>query len=197
MIILDVETTGVSPNNNSILSIGAVDFSHPEFQFMQECRMWSGASVEEEALKVNGFSHESIADVSKKEEGEIVKLFLDWVSLRDDVVTGGQNVFFDVSFIEAAAKRTGVISNLSRRIVDLHSITYAHMLSSGEEPPLKNGKTALDADTIMKYVGIPSEPRPHIALNGAIWEAEAFSRLIYKKPLFPQFEQYGVPQTFL
>jgi hypothetical protein len=45
----------------------------------------------------------------------------------------------------------------------------------------------------MEYVGIPVEPHPHVGINGAVWEAEAFSRLFYDKPLFEQFKEYPVP----
>jgi hypothetical protein len=59
---------------------------------------------------------------------------------------------------------------------------------------MEKGLTRLSADTTLKYVGIPPEPKPHHALNGAKYEAEAFSRLIYGKNLLHEFAQFAVPE---
>lgn len=193
MIIIDVETTGVNPDQNSLVSIGAVDFANPNIQFMEECQIWPGAHVEETALAVNGFTRDSLTDPHKKTEAETITNFLNWLEGRDDMVIAGQNVFFDTGFIRSAAKRAGVLCNLSVRIVDLHSITYAHMIKRGITPPIFNRKTALDSDKIMEYVGIGAEPKPHIAINGALYEAEAFSRLMHDRPLLAQFESMEIP----
>ena len=193
MIILDVETTGTNPLMHSLVSIGAVDFMQPQIQFYEECKIWDGSHIEPGALQVNGYSIDEIHDEKKQSETDLVNHFLQWIHNRDDMVIAGMNVSFDINFVEAAAQRAGESAELSHRSIDLHTITFTHMLSRGENPPLKHKKTALDSDAVMKYVGIPVEPKPHIALNGALWEAEAFSRIVYKKPLLDQFIQYPIP----
>lgn len=193
MIVLDVETTGTDPHKNSLVSIGAIDFHHPEIRFYEECRIFPGAHVEDAALLINGFTKGQITDVRKKPEADIVRMFLEWLEQREDMVIAGQNVFFDVSFIVAAAGRGGMTAPLSNRIVDQHSITFAHMLSRGIQPPIVNKKTGLNSDAIMEYVGIEPEPKPHIAINGAVWEAEALSRLLHNKPLLDQFKANPIP----
>ena len=45
----------------------------------------------------------------------------------------------------------------------------------------------------MEYVGIPVEPHPHNALNGAKQSTEAISRLLYDKKLLPEFDKYPIP----
>lgn len=45
--------------------------------------------------------------------------------------------------------------------------------------------------------GLPNEPIPHNALTGAKMEAEAFSRFIYGKSFFKEFENYPVPHYLL
>jgi len=60
----------------------------------------------------------------------------------------------------------------------------------------KDGFSDLNSDFIMNYVGLPSEPKPHRAINGARYEAEALSRLIYGRGLFEEFEGYAIP-TYL
>lgn len=193
MIVLDVETTGTDPLKHSLVSIGAIDFNKPERQFYEECRIFESAHIMNEALVVNGMTHEQLTDQKKKTEGEIVKDFLVWLSLSEEKTIAGQNPFFDVSFIYAGAARNGMDAEIPHRIIDQHSICWYHMKKRGLNPPLKNGKTDLNSDGIMKYVGIPAEPKPHIALNGALWEAEAFSRLIYDKSLLSQFKNSPIP----
>lgn len=193
MIVVDVETTGLNPDKHSLLSIGAVDFENPERQFYEECQIWPGAHVDAKALAVNGFTKEQINDSRKLTEGEIVQNFLAWVGASAEQTVAGQNPFVDVSFIEAGARRNHMSTSLHHRIIDQHSICFAHMMKRGIKPPMKDKEYNLNSDAIMTYVGIPTEPRPHIGINGARWEAEALSRLLYDKPFFDDFKKYPVP----
>lgn len=72
----------------------------------------------------------------------------------------------------------------------MHSLAYADILSNNENVPIEDRKNKLNADVIFKYLGMPEEPRPHLASNGALWECEAFYRLILKKSVFKEFEAY-------
>jgi len=100
---------------------------------------------------------------------------------------------FDLGFLQAAAARHHIDFRIAHRSLDLHTMTYFHMVKRGIEPPMKNKKTDINSDGIMNYVGIPAEPKPHIALNGALWEAEAFSRLLFNRSLLSQFSQFPIP----
>lgn len=193
MIVVDLEASGVDPEKHSILSIGAVDFENPSDTFSGECQMWNGAHVDPEALVVNGFTEEQARDKSKKSEGDLVAEFLEWIGKKDERTVAGQNPHFDTGFLRSAARRAKINFNLAYREIDLHSIVYFHMKSRGLTPPVINNHSALGSDTIMQYLGMPTEPKPHIALNGAIWETEAFSRLFNNKSLLPQFKQFPVP----
>ncbi len=193
MIIVDVETTGTNPIKNSLVSIGAVDFNNPDIRFYEECRMWNGAHIEPAALAVNGFSEDQIRDVNKPEEKEIITRFIQWVNERDSQVVVGQNPMFDLGFLQNAALRAGIANPLAHRSIDIHSLAFMHMAKRGVALPLKNKKSDLNSDGIMAYVGIPPEPKPHVALNGALWEAEAFARLTYNRSLLSQFSQYPLP----
>jgi hypothetical protein len=62
------------------LSIGALDFEHPEIQFYEECRMWEGAHVDPKALEINGFTEEQIRDTKKQGEAELIQKFLAWIN---------------------------------------------------------------------------------------------------------------------
>lgn len=193
MIVVDVETTGTNPQKHSILSIGAIDFNDPSRQFYEECRIWNGAHMDDEAFAVNGFNQEQATDPLKQPESSLVEKFLEWSRLGIERTVGGQNPFFDVNFIQAAAGRAHANFDLGHRTFDLHTICYFHMTKRGIVPPMRNNRTDIKSDLITQYVGIPSELKPHIAINGAKWEAEAFSRFLYDKPLFDEYKQYPIP----
>ncbi|MEN9649508.1 MAG: hypothetical protein RL094_475 [Candidatus Parcubacteria bacterium] len=193
MIVVDVETTGVNPRENSIVSIGAVDFNNPKDHFYMECHAWAGAIITDEALAINGYTRDQVRDTKKKSESEAIKEFLLWCQTKTNLIIAGQNVNFDLQFIEEACMRAGEKSPFGKRIMEMHTLCYTRMLQQDQIPPLNKGKSAVDSDFIMKYIGIPAEPKPHIAINGAKFEAEAFHRFIFKKPLFDEFKPYDIP----
>ncbi|HLC98067.1 MAG TPA: 3'-5' exonuclease [Candidatus Nanoarchaeia archaeon] len=197
MIVVDVETSGLDPQKNSILSIGAVEFCNPKNQFYTESQLFDGAEVSDSALRINGFSRESIFDPSKPTVESAVKQFLEWASRCPYRTLAGENPTFDKDFLRASAERYNVEWRLGRRLVDLHSISYTKHLELNKIPPLQNGVSELKADATYSFVGIPEEPTPHNALNGAKWEAEAFSRLLCGHWLFEEFQTFPVPDYLL
>lgn len=194
MIVTDTETTGTDPAKHSVVSIGAVDFCNPTNQFYQECRTWRGAEILEQALAINGFTPESVRDLKKKSLENVMREFLKWMEPIEDQTIAGENPAFDRDFLKASAEKYSIIWTPGHRTIDLHAICYAHLLKRGIKPPIKNKRTGLITDDILNYVGLPAEPRPHNALTGAKMEAEAFSRLIYAKPLLKEFEKHPVPE---
>ncbi|MEI6528235.1 MAG: 3'-5' exonuclease [bacterium] len=193
MIIVDVEATGVDEVKHALLSVGAIDFEHPERQFYEECRAFPGAHVMDEALAINGFTLEQVNDPNKQTDEDLIKHFIGWAKQSQDHTFGGQNPSFDRDFLHRAADRYGLDWPFAFRTVDQHSVCYTHMVLKGIKPPVAHGRSDLNSDKIMKYVGIPEEPHPHNALNGAKVAAEALSRLLYGKKLLPEFEKYDIP----
>jgi DNA polymerase III epsilon subunit-like protein len=195
MIIVDVETTGIDPAKHSIVSIGAIDFDKPERRFEIECSAFSGAHADPEALEIIGMTKESIFDVSKPTEAEAISKFKDWALEASDHTVAGQNCYFDLEFLHAAAHRAHLDISLPKRIVDLHSVLWLHMIKRGLSPAIDptHKRSNMNSDFICDYVGIPREDGPHVGMNGALWEAESFSRLFYDKPLLDMYKQYKIP----
>ncbi len=193
--MVDVETTGTVPSKHSIVSIGALDLDNPNNRFYGECRIWDGAHVEDKALEINGFSKEQLTDTSKQSEAELVTQFLTWSKSVSDRTLSGQNPSFDRDFLEAAAMRAGLNWNMAHRTVDTHSLCYMHMLKNGQKPPFDevHHHSALNLDAILNYCGIPEEPKPHNAMNGALSHAEVTYRLLYSKTLLSEFSEYPLP----
>ena len=195
MIIIDVEASGTEYGVHSIVSLGAIDFDDPTNQFYDECRIWDGAHIMDEALTVNGFTKDEITDPGKKSEGEVVKAFLAWSFDMKDRTLAGQNVSFDRDFVKAACRRAGLDYDFAHRTIDSHTLAWMHMVKRGIVPPIdvEKRRSALNLDAVLNYCGIPKEPEPHNALTGAMSHAEVISRLLYDRKLLPEFEQYEIP----
>ena len=193
MIVLDVETTGWDFRTHGLLSIGAVDFDNPSNTFYGECQLREGAKVSLEALEVNGFSNDSLRDSKKLTEKELLARFDAWTQTITNKTLAGHGIgFFDMLYLKDLYERNGEAWPFLRRSVDLHSVAYAYAVQNNIEIPLKNGTSDLSLDSILKLLGLPQEPKPHLALNGAKYEAEALSRLMNTKSLFPEFGKYPV-----
>lgn len=190
MIFVDVETTGINNVKNSIVSIGAIDFFNPVNQFYEECQMEQGKEIDSEALEINGFSEKEIRNPLKKRTEEILKDFVEWVCKIKNITLAGHNVDFDRNFLKEAAKKYGIKWVFGSRIVDLHSTAINDYLRKGINIPIKNKRYDITSDKIFVYVGLPKEPKPHNAIIGAKMEAEAYSRLIFRKGLLKEFEKY-------
>ncbi|MBI2673046.1 3'-5' exonuclease [Candidatus Woesearchaeota archaeon] len=194
MIVVNVGTTGTNPEKHSIVSIGAVDFLDQTNQFYKECRIWEGAEITEKALEINGFSIKDITDPNKASLEHTINLFLEWTGYIADKTLGGYNPSFDMGFLKNSAERYGLKWSAGYRTVDLHSLSYSEHLILDVNMPIKDGKSDLSLDKTLNFVGLPNQPRPHNALTGAKLEAEAFSRIIYKKGwLFEEFMHYSLP----
>lgn len=196
MLVLDIEASGTDYNKHSIVSLGALDFSNPSNRLYEECRIWDGAHIEDEAMKINGFTKEQITDPAKQSEADLVHRFFAWSENLSERTFAGQNVSFDRDFLKAAAERAGHTSwSFAHRTIDTHTLCYMHMIGRGIQPPVDKKKkhSVLNLDAVMRYCGLKDEPEPHNALTGALSHAEVISRLLYGRKLLPEFEQFEIP----
>jgi len=195
MIVIDIEGSGTEYHKHSIVSIGALDFSNPDNRFYGECRIWDGAHIMNEALAVNGFTKGEITDPTKKTEAALVAECLRWTHHVGDRTLCGQNVSYDRDMLRAGAERAGLNWDLAYRTIDTHTLCWMHMVKRGVTPPIdpEHRRSALNLDAILRYCGIPDEPQPHNALTGALSHAEVTSRLLFDRPLLPEFAAYPMP----
>ncbi len=194
MIVLDVEASGVEPWKHSIVSLGALDIANPTNRFYEECRVWDGAHIMDDALKVNGFTKEQITDPAKQSEADLIHRFLLWSESVEERTLAGQNVSFDRDFLKYAAERAGHTQwPFAYRTIDTHTLCYMHIVERGGQPPTSNRRSALNLDAVLNYCGIPEEPHPHNALTGALSHAEVIARLLYGRKLLPEFTQFEIP----
>ena len=170
MIVVDVETGGLNPIENPLLSIGAVEFENPKNKFYIEIAPLSHLYCEPKALEINGID---LKTWKGEGLGDAMGKFYEWLQPIHDKTLAGHNPAFDRDFCNTNFRTVNKGNVFGYRNVDLHSVAYAKFLHDGIE------FDKLTSDNIYKLLNMPQEPRPHIALNGAIWETEALSRLIY------------------
>lgn len=195
MISIDVEASGTNYEKHSIVSLGAVDLANPERRFYGECRIWDGAHIMEEALKVNGYSEAEITDPNKQTEAELIRAFLEWTQHMADRTLVGQNISFDRDMVRAACDRADLAYDLAYRTIDTHTLCYMHIIKRGLPAPIdvEHRRSSLNLDAVLNYCGIPDEPEPHNALTGALSHAEVTSRLLFDKKLLPEFSHFEIP----
>lgn len=193
MIVVDIETSGLEPDEHSILSLGAVNFNKPEEMFYQDCQVREGAKIDDFALKVNGYSKKEIKDQNKQTEKDLIINFLSWALDSREKIFAALVPNFDYEFIKYCCKIYKINHPFDFRPVDLYSVAHASMIRN-KVKPFKLEKGRVKPKNIYTYVGMPTEPKPHIAINGAKWETEAFHRLLNGKSVFKEFKDYKVPE---
>ena len=133
MIILDIEATGTEYDKHSIVSLGAIEYENPTNQFYEECRIWEGAHIMDEALAVCGFTREEVTDSSKQTEVELIKAFVAWSEEIAERTLAGQNVSFDRDYVKAACKRAHIDNDFAHRTLDTHTLAWMHMVKAGKQ----------------------------------------------------------------
>lgn len=175
LICLDVETTGVDFKENSIVSLGAIDFNSDK-SFYGECCIYDDTKITQIALEINGFTEAEIRDKTKIPAHELYYNFQEWAQsiIPEDgtkIVLVGHNIgHFDILFLEELSK---MIEHhrfpFSYRTVDSHTLGVALF---GE---------SLSLDGVGEKFGLLKEPKPHNALTGAKYCKEvvkmAFERI--------------------
>lgn len=196
MLAVDVEASGIGADTHSIVSVGAVDMDDPSRQLYEECRVWEGAHINDEALVICGFTREQVTDPAKQSEADLAHKFAAFAEPMADRTLAGQNVSFDRDILQAAAARAGHTQwYFAHRTIDTHTLCWMHMVKRGLTPPIdpEHRRSALNLSAVLAYCGIPEEPKPHNALTGAKSHAEVISRLLWDKKLLPEFEQFDIP----
>jgi ribonuclease T len=122
-VVVDVETAGFNPHNDALLEIAAVTLEADEKGIWQRrethfCHVlpFEGANLDKDALAFTGIDpyHPFRYAVSELEALKTIFKPIRYL-LQENTCTRailvGHNAFFDLSFINAAVKRTGIKRN--------------------------------------------------------------------------------------
>lgn len=159
-IIFDTETTGLDPQADRIIEIGAVELDN-RFATGRSFHVFinpDGRQVHPDALAVHGISNDMLAD--KPKFSEIVPDWLDFVGQARLIA---HNAGFDAGFFNAELKRVGQPELDPDRIVD--SLAIAR-----RRHPM--GPNSLDA--LCKRYGIDNS---HRTKHGALLDSELLAEV--------------------
>jgi len=160
--VLDLETTGLSPDTEGITEIGAVRYEHGIEVGRFQTLVNPDAPIPPRITIVTGITQAMVIDAPKI--GEALPALLEFIG---DAVIVGHNVRFDMSFLNAASIRLGY-GRLPNRSVD--TLRLARRLARKD---LRNFKLS----SLAAYFGSPVTPN-HRALDDTLATAHVFWALL-------------------
>ncbi|MBO9345831.1 MAG: 3'-5' exonuclease [Chloroflexi bacterium] len=174
IVAFDVETTGLDPAQHGLAAVAALDMSDGQL-FYSAVRPHRGALVNDDALAVNGLSREILL-VAPPEEQVILELGR-WLAARAPFLPAGCNVRFDLEFLRAAERRTGLPLGLPFRALDVaQAALFAHLRGEITLPD-RNGLPGVSLAAIAQALGL-QRPAVHRADEDARLTAECIRRLL-------------------
>lgn len=164
-ISIDVETTGLDPVKNGILSIGVALFKNNK-EFYAENYLRDDAEIDNEALAVNGVSRDKLKAWGDVTELEALDLLVEFAEINQAKVIVGKNPRFDYNFLLEIWKRNGRAERsfpFSYRLIDLTgSIVYLYLKNEIPIPAM-----GISSKETSNFLEVMEEPKPHNALTGA------------------------------
>lgn len=173
IVVFDVETTGLSAENDRLTEIGAVKLKNREvigeFQTFVNPEM----PISDKITELTGIDDAMVADAPK--EDEAVKAFLEFVG---DAVLVAHNSSFDTAFIRGVCQRYGMDYHL-------HDVDTLKLCRSAL-PHLKNHKL----DTVAKEYKL-GDFNHHRAIDDAKMLCEIFKKLLADTEKYGKLEKLG------
>lgn len=156
--VLDLETTGLDPQTNEIIEMGAI-LNGKEFEVKIKPKRIDNA--DEGALEINGYNEKDWEDAIDSHDA-----FADLYDFAKGTKLMAYNVTFDWSFLRLHPYFINDIFRYHR--LDIMTLAWAH-LPVGSSISLKNVCKALD---------IEPEPETHRAINGARCAYQVLDKLL-------------------
>ncbi|MDD5936830.1 MAG: exonuclease domain-containing protein [Clostridiales bacterium] len=164
---IDIETTGLSPDNAQIIEIGAVVIEDKKEVARFSRLINPGCSLPQRIVELTGITDEMLSRAAY--EAEVVGEFLDFcnevmANYEETDIILGHNVAFDYSFIKTAAVRLN--RSFERKAID--TLQIARKFHS--DLPSKS------LDNMCAYYGIAREIS-HRAFEDAIAASDLYERM--------------------
>lgn len=169
-LALDLETTGLSPERDRIIEIGAVKYKEGEAVGEFSCLIKICQPLPEKITELTGITKEMLSH--GREEREAITEFLEFA--KDCPVLLGHNIGFDYSFLKVAALRFG--AEFEREALD--TLYFARKL----HPDLESRSLS----ALCAYYGIVPE-RAHRAVEDARSAHRLYGSLVAKFPDYDGF----------
>jgi len=123
LVFIDLETTGLSPNEHEIIEVGALVYNPVENEIEKE---WTTKiapthieTAQESALRINGYVNNPGAY-----NGKLKSALIKFNSIVKGCMPVGQNISFDLSFLYRNMENLGITPTFSRKSLDLMSLVW-------------------------------------------------------------------------
>lgn len=167
----DLETTGDVPSRHEIIEIGLVVFDPNTFEILdtmdKKVKPEHIGTAVPEAILYNGYNEEGWKGAVSLEEA-----IKEYGEKTKNCVFCAYSVSFDWGFINEAFVKFGIQNPMSTR----ENHDRLDLLTFAWERGLKNQKS-FSLKSACNLFGIPPEPEPHSALNGAETSYKLFKKL--------------------
>lgn len=167
LAITDLETTGDVASIHEIIEIGLVLCNPKTFEIVDTLNIKVKPEHPEiniqAAIDVNGYNEQDWSKAVSLKEGMVI-----YSQKTKDAVFYAYNVTFDWSFIIEAFRKTGTENMMDYHRFDIMSMAFQKFKQEMDSVSLRS---------VSKILGIPEEPFPHNALNGAMQAFEVLKRL--------------------
>jgi DNA polymerase III epsilon subunit-like protein len=193
MIALDIETSGLNPEQHGIWQIGAIDLTNPENYFLEECRIDKDDEISGEALEVGGITEEQLRNNSKQSQEQLLINFFVWIEKSDFKNCICQNPQFDLGFISLKARKYGLKPKFHHRAFDMHSIAQTKYFEVKKSFLILDGISKMNFANVLEFCGLKDNRGAHNALEDCKLTGECFSRIFYSKSLFPEYSEFKIP----
>jgi len=177
LLVLDIETTGLDPDKNCIVSIAAKLFDKDRkvlSSYVTNC-FDNKAEIHLQALTVNRFT---LGELNQhRSEKEALSAFVDWLltlSKTEEVTVSGHNVAFDTNFLKKRLKNInmeGFDSIASYKVIDTASLGGLLILSGYIRPDTK-----ISLASLVKELGLAYNPSKH---HSAEYDVEITANLLF------------------
>ena len=169
LAITDCEMTGLDPRRHEIIEIGLV-LAHPRTLDIIDTldvkvKPEHIETADPDALKINGYNEGDWKDALTLQVA-----LAQYATKTANGIFTAQNVSSDWSFIDAAFEKTQLWNRLDYHRIDTFAIAWAKLRHSG----LKE----FNLVSIAEFLGVPKEPLPHRAINGAMCAYEIYKKLM-------------------
>jgi len=214
MIVVDIESSGLDSGKCGIWQIGAIELENQKNYFLEEGRIDDEDEVTEGALKVTGKIEKELRDKKKQSQKQLILNYLKWVAPIKEKLFMGQNVGWDISFIQNKCLRYDIMDKFreaqSQRSFDLHTLAQdRYRQINGFYFLDEKGKSKMNLSAILELCGLPDDRinmtgsevvkqgKSHNALEDCKLTGECFYRLIRGEKLFSEYSNYKIPGVLL
>lgn len=165
----DLETTGDVFGVHEILEIGLVVVSQKDFEVLEELNIKTKPLHMENAvpaaLDKNGYRAEDWAEALP-----LKKTIEQYAEKTKGAIFVAYNATFDWGFMNQAFRETGVEDKMDYHRLDVLSMAWLKLRERGLD--------RWGLSKVAAYLGIPEEPLPHRAINGARLALEVYKKLL-------------------